>query len=227
MENLIKSDVINQTFNLDLGSLALTTVLVTNILNDNVYVDYLNSSPDRKEIFTLKDFEYFASIKIIDELSENHDTNNQYSLLNNKSKLFGIGFKKLNKNPLQHYDDLNTKYEFWFSGFYETDFVHKNKRNSDLHRITFKHDNKEIHSCSISIGDYEANKRYLFNDFITGELRFYTTKPSSWEEDIINVINEKTTAETKKLREILVINDTIKNIFLDNSYNINSPYTNK
>jgi hypothetical protein len=60
-----KEELINKEFTLDLGSTP-TQVIVKDIdiTKDKVIVEYLNSTPDRIEEFTISDFEYFAMIKI-------------------------------------------------------------------------------------------------------------------------------------------------------------------
>jgi hypothetical protein len=59
-----KKEIIGREFNLDLGSLAPVSMIVKDVTNDEVIVEYLRSTPGRTEKFTISDFEYFASIKI-------------------------------------------------------------------------------------------------------------------------------------------------------------------
>ena len=56
--------IIGKTFSLDLGSLALVEVLVKEITDSKVIVEYLHSTPGRVEEFTISDFEYFSGTKI-------------------------------------------------------------------------------------------------------------------------------------------------------------------
>ncbi len=64
-----KEEIIGKKFNLDLGSLAPVSMVVKDITDDKVIVEYLQSTPGRMEEFTISDFEYFACIK----LNENKD----------------------------------------------------------------------------------------------------------------------------------------------------------
>jgi hypothetical protein len=58
-----KEEIIGKTFNLDLGSTPVE-IVVNNITEDKVIVEYLKSTPGRMEEFTISDFEYFTMIKI-------------------------------------------------------------------------------------------------------------------------------------------------------------------
>jgi len=64
-----KEDIIGKKFNLDLGSLSPVSMIVKNITNDKVIVEYLHSTPGRIEEFSISDFEYFAMI----QLNQNKD----------------------------------------------------------------------------------------------------------------------------------------------------------
>jgi hypothetical protein len=59
-----KNQIIGKKFNLDLGSLAPVEMVVRDVTEDKVIVEYLNSTPGRMEEFTVSEFEYFAGIKI-------------------------------------------------------------------------------------------------------------------------------------------------------------------
>ena len=59
-----KEEVIGKEFNLDLGSLSPVSMVVKDITDDKVIVEYLNSTPGRIEEFSISDFEYFACIKL-------------------------------------------------------------------------------------------------------------------------------------------------------------------
>jgi hypothetical protein len=58
-----KKDLIGKTFTLDLGSTPVE-VIVNDMTEDKVIVEYLKSTPGRIEEFTISDFEYFAMIKL-------------------------------------------------------------------------------------------------------------------------------------------------------------------
>ena len=64
-----KEEIIGKKFNLDLGSLSPVSMIVKNITNDKVIVEYLHSTPGRIEEFNISDFEYFAMI----QLNQNKD----------------------------------------------------------------------------------------------------------------------------------------------------------
>ncbi len=59
-----KEEIIGREFNLDLGSLSPISMIVKDITNDKVIVEYLRSTPGRIEEFNISDFEYFAGIKL-------------------------------------------------------------------------------------------------------------------------------------------------------------------
>ena len=59
-----KEEVIGKEFNLDLGSLSPVSMVVKDITDDKVIVEYLNSTPGRIEEFSISSFEYFACIKL-------------------------------------------------------------------------------------------------------------------------------------------------------------------
>jgi hypothetical protein len=59
-----KNQIIGREFNLDLGSLAPVEMVVRDVTEDKVIVEYLNSTHGRMEEFTVSEFEYFAGIKI-------------------------------------------------------------------------------------------------------------------------------------------------------------------
>tara|TARA_R110000772_G_scaffold258077_1_gene375133 strand:- start:693 stop:899 length:207 start_codon:yes stop_codon:yes gene_type:complete len=59
-----KEEIIGKEFNLDLGSLSPVSMIVKNITNDKVIVEYLHSTPGRIEEFSISDFEYFAMIQL-------------------------------------------------------------------------------------------------------------------------------------------------------------------
>ncbi len=74
---MMNKELIGKEFTLDLGSTPVK-VVIKNITKDKVIVEYLNSTPDRMEEFTISDFEYFTMIKIdnnknlIDDAYENY-----------------------------------------------------------------------------------------------------------------------------------------------------------
>ena len=57
--------LIGKQFILDLGSLTPVSVIVKDVTEKEVIVEYLNSTPGRIENFSISDFEYFAMIKIL------------------------------------------------------------------------------------------------------------------------------------------------------------------
>ena len=59
-----KEEIIGKEFNLDLGSLSPVSMIVKNITDDKVIVEYLHSTPGRIEEFSISDFEYFAMIQL-------------------------------------------------------------------------------------------------------------------------------------------------------------------
>lgn len=58
-----KEQLIGKTFTLDLGSTPVE-VIVNDMTEDKVIVEYLKSTPGRIEEFTISDFEYFAMVKL-------------------------------------------------------------------------------------------------------------------------------------------------------------------
>jgi hypothetical protein len=58
-----KEELIGKKFTLDLGSTPVE-VVVNDITENKVIVEYLKSTPGRIEEFTISDFEYFAMIKL-------------------------------------------------------------------------------------------------------------------------------------------------------------------
>ncbi len=58
-----KEQLIGKEFNLDLGSTPVE-VIVNDMTEDKVIVEYLKSTPGRIEEFTISDFEYFAMVKL-------------------------------------------------------------------------------------------------------------------------------------------------------------------
>ena len=56
-----KEQLIGKEFNLDLGSTPVE-VIVNDMTEDKVIVEYLKSTPGRIEEFTISDFEYFAIV---------------------------------------------------------------------------------------------------------------------------------------------------------------------
>lgn len=58
-----KKDLIGKAFTLDLGSTPVE-VIVNDMTEDKVIVEYLKSTPGRIEEFTISDFEYFAMIRL-------------------------------------------------------------------------------------------------------------------------------------------------------------------
>ena len=58
-----KEQLIGKEFNLDLGSTPVE-VIVNDMTEDKVIVEYLKSTPGRIEEFTISDFEYFAIVKL-------------------------------------------------------------------------------------------------------------------------------------------------------------------
>ena len=63
-KELTKEEIIGKQFNLDLGSSSPVSVIVKDIKQDKVIVEYLYSTPGRTEEFTLSNFEYLAYIEI-------------------------------------------------------------------------------------------------------------------------------------------------------------------
>lgn len=59
----MNSSIINKEFTLDLGSTPVS-VIIKDINENEVIVEYKNSTPGRIEKFSIPDFEYFAMIKI-------------------------------------------------------------------------------------------------------------------------------------------------------------------
>ena len=59
-----KEQLIGKQFILDLGSTPVS-VIVKDVTEKEVTVEYLNSTPGRIEKFSISDFEYFAMIKIL------------------------------------------------------------------------------------------------------------------------------------------------------------------
>ena len=58
-----KEELIGKKFTLDLGSTPVE-IVVNDITENKVIVEYLKSTPGRIEEFTISDFEYFAMIKL-------------------------------------------------------------------------------------------------------------------------------------------------------------------
>jgi hypothetical protein len=58
-----KEQLIGEKFTLDLGSTPVE-IVVNDITENKVIVEYLKSTPGRIEEFTISDFEYFAMIKL-------------------------------------------------------------------------------------------------------------------------------------------------------------------
>ena len=58
-----KEQLIGKAFTLDLGSTPVE-VIVNDMTEDKVIVEYLKSTPGRIEEFTISDFEYFAMIRL-------------------------------------------------------------------------------------------------------------------------------------------------------------------
>jgi len=58
-----KEQLIGKKFTLDLGSTPVE-IVVNDITENKVVVEYLKSTPGRIEEFTILDFEYFAMIKL-------------------------------------------------------------------------------------------------------------------------------------------------------------------
>ena len=58
-----KEQLIGKKFTLDLGSTPVE-IVVNDITENKVIVEYLKSTPGRIEEFTISDFEYFAMVKI-------------------------------------------------------------------------------------------------------------------------------------------------------------------
>jgi hypothetical protein len=58
-----KEQLIGKKFTLDLGSTPVE-IVVNDITENKVIVEYLKSTPGRIEEFTISDFEYFAMIKL-------------------------------------------------------------------------------------------------------------------------------------------------------------------
>jgi hypothetical protein len=58
-----KEQLIGKAFTLDLGSTPVE-VIVNDMTEDKVIVEYLKSTPGRIEEFTISDFEYFAMVKL-------------------------------------------------------------------------------------------------------------------------------------------------------------------
>ena len=75
-----KNQIIGREFNLDLGSLAPVEMVVRDVTEDKVIVEYLDSTSGRMEEFTVSEFEYFAGIKI----NENDELDNTEATLFNQ-----------------------------------------------------------------------------------------------------------------------------------------------
>jgi hypothetical protein len=58
-----EEQLIGKKFTLDLGSTPVE-IVVNDITENKVIVEYLKSTPGRIEEFTISDFEYFAMIKL-------------------------------------------------------------------------------------------------------------------------------------------------------------------
>lgn len=58
------NEIIGKEFNLDLGSSAPVSMIVKDIVDGKVVVEYLYSTPGRVEEFSISDFEYLADIKL-------------------------------------------------------------------------------------------------------------------------------------------------------------------
>ena len=56
--------IIGKKFNLDVGSSSPVSVIVRNITDDKIIVEYIGSTPGRMEEFNIPDFEYLAGIKL-------------------------------------------------------------------------------------------------------------------------------------------------------------------
>jgi hypothetical protein len=63
MKVMSKEQLIGKKFTLDLGSTPVE-IVVNDITENKVIVEYLKSTPGRIEEFTISDFEYFAMIKL-------------------------------------------------------------------------------------------------------------------------------------------------------------------
>lgn len=59
-----KEGIIGKKFNLDVGSSSPVSVIVRNITDDKIIVEYIGSTPGRMEEFNIPDFEYLAGIKL-------------------------------------------------------------------------------------------------------------------------------------------------------------------
>ena len=60
----MENNLIGRTLNLDLGSSSPVNVVIKEITDTKVIVEYNNSTPGRTEEFTIIDFEYFSGLKI-------------------------------------------------------------------------------------------------------------------------------------------------------------------
>lgn len=58
------NEIIGKEFNLDLGSSAPVSMIVKDVVDGKVVVEYLYSTPGRVEEFSISDFEYLADIKL-------------------------------------------------------------------------------------------------------------------------------------------------------------------
>ena len=59
-----KEEIIGKEFDLDLGSSSPVSMIVKDVTEDKVIVEYLRSTPGRVEEFTISEFEYLAGIEI-------------------------------------------------------------------------------------------------------------------------------------------------------------------
>jgi hypothetical protein len=59
-----EEEIIGKKFNLDVGSLSPVSMIVKDITDDKVIVEYIGSTPGRMEEFNIPDFEYLAGIKL-------------------------------------------------------------------------------------------------------------------------------------------------------------------
>ena len=65
-----KYEIIGKEFNLDLGSLSPVSMIVKDITDDKVIVEYLRSTHGRIEEFNISDFEYLVGVKLTQNKDE-------------------------------------------------------------------------------------------------------------------------------------------------------------
>ncbi len=78
---MTEEQIIGKKFNLDVGSSSPVSMIVKDITDDKVIVEYIGSTPGRMEEFNIPDFEYLACIK----LNQNKEDGNKTNTINNNN----------------------------------------------------------------------------------------------------------------------------------------------